>query len=199
MSDLPGAAVDAIDIDTPIYPFVPTMVTFAERRLNRRLMCAPSWDFWRPWGIDDVEFRGLLTDGIQAGVIYSAGLPAPGARDALGRRIDSGAHVALITSRGESDPDLHALVAAATTGWLEAHRIPYSSLVICQATEGKPVMLPSATTAMDDNPTHVAAWRKHGVRACLYDDATNRHVTDPHRTVGWDEALSFLEGPTIHS
>lgn len=121
-----------LDIDGVIYPFHAVMAEWSSARLGRPLDAVPrSWNYYGDqWGIGSEEFVALWGEGVRAGVIYSHGLPVPGALTAAVLLKRSGHRLHYVTAREVPGYVTAPLAWERTARWLMEWGFPVDSLTV---------------------------------------------------------------------
>lgn len=114
-----------VDIDDVIYPWADRAHALCE---EAGITGGNTWTCWSPWldyGCSKDEWLGVLSRATLTGRLYHQP-PIEGSAAALGRLIDAGHTVHLVTARGQF---VHGpIIMADTVVWLREHDMPYTTL-----------------------------------------------------------------------
>lgn len=194
MVRLPGTVPDraagpviAVDLDGTVADWVEGMRRWLATHLDPRAAGLPEPARYRletdpHWGrlVGPGRFGRLLrlfaTDGG-----YGRLAPYPGAVEALGRLVDGGVRVLVVTSR-LADPPVPRVVGD-TRAWLVRHRIPHHGLILLRGAKS-PVVGGGVRWLVDDDPDQLDRARRDGLEALRCPRPWNR--TSPHRPLDWD-------------
>lgn len=143
-----------------------------------RMPDCSDWNFYTRWGIPESVFLRHCDEGL----VFSRGLPIPGAREMLRTLVRAGWEIELVTARP-------AHVRGITEDWLAAHGVPYD--VLHFAADKDTIR---ADLYLDDKPAHVEALREAGFPAVIFNQPWNQDVDGP-RMFGWGDVGVLLRIP----
>lgn len=143
------------------------------------------WSFTQ-WGLSLEEFFAAHRRAVMSDQIFATMPPIEGAVAGIGRLVDHGVRVRIVTKRFVVEGD-KARAATDTAGWLDYCKIPYHDL--CLLSSDKSTC--AADLYLDDAPHVIEGLREAGLRAVVFDQPWNRDV-EGERVHGWAEAVEVV-------
>ncbi len=174
-----------IDLDGCIHNFGKSLQNYLETITHSYDCTDPQvWDFYKDWGMTDIDFKKHCNDGVDAGIVFN-GPQFPGAVQAV-RRIKAAGHsIHFITDRFfGSDPRNSAAV---TEGWLLHHGFPYDSLTF---SPDKTVV--ATDVFVEDKAENYDMLEATGVRCYLINQPWNIEKDNRRRISGMTEFADIL-------
>lgn len=116
-----------VDIDEVMYDFVDSLRRWLilNGHQPHYTRISDKWGFFVDWGLTEAEFAHACHTGVDAGIIFRTGDPAPGTALALTRLLAAGHRIHLVTARAFGEP---GKCEESTRAWLAEHGIPYTTL-----------------------------------------------------------------------
>lgn len=178
-----------LDLDGVCYDFVEAFrgyLNLAHGRPLDELPYAEVWDFYKyQWGMTTAEFLEHYAEGVRAGHIFTVGEPAEGMLDAIGRILDGGCRIHIVTAR--SVPGAVEEAHQATRSWLAEWNVPHDTLVF---SDDKTVV--PTDVFLEDNADNYLALESTGrCSPYLFDRPWNRHI-DGRRVFNWHEFADIV-------
>jgi len=180
-----------VDIDEVLFPFIDQFRGWLVEHHGRTPESLPTptaWNMDEAWGFSEHEWWEVFAEAVHAG-LFLEGEPMPGAVDGLGRLLDAGHEVVLVTAR-----IVHGAEAKArqdTFRWVADLGVPVSGLFI---TNDKGSI--ETDLFIDDAYHHYVALDEEGETfPVVMSHPWNRRFGDVRRVDGWvefTEAVTFL-------
>lgn len=182
--------VVGVDLDEVCYPFIGAFRAWLVDARGHRAEDLPARTRFgvpsREWGFDEEAFLAEFRAAIEAGHLFTAGDPLPGAKEGLCALRTAGHEIVLITARAYEP--VRQAIEAATVAWLGEHGLPYDRLVFdhdktCVRTD----------VFLDDAVHNYDALEEAGLRPVLYTQPYN--VDHPGvRVDGWPAFVEVVAG-----
>jgi uncharacterized HAD superfamily protein len=171
-----------VDLDGVVYDFVADLRIWIHTTTGKPLaeMTTPTnWRFFNDWGLSDKEFMSHYASGVNAGHIFRASPPYPGAIENMHALVAQGHRLHIITAR--IIPQASQAAARSTELWLADYEVPFTSLTITCDKH----LVPTDVFLEDSDPTYDIL-DAAGSNPWLLDRPYNAH--HPGRRVrSWDE------------
>ena len=142
------------------------------------------WSFSQ-WGLSLDDFLAAHRKAVIDDQIFLTMPPVDGAVEGIGRLVDHGVRIRIVTKRFVVEGD-KARAATDTVAWLDRNKIPYHDL--CFVSEKSTC---AADLYLDDAPHIVEGLREAGLRAVVFDQPWNREV-EGERACGWARAVDVV-------
>lgn len=178
-----------LDIDGVLYPFVKVIAEYATDVLGRDCTDqADSWDWYQQWGLSQEEFFALCGRSVRERILYTKGIPLPGALEAATALAEAGHRLHYISARAIAEVPRY-LAWHRTAEWLWRWQFPVDSLTISDDKFCRPT-----DVFLDDAPhtyeALVAAGHPRPVLWCHSETQTTPDVVGVH---SWDQFLALVE------
>lgn len=174
-----------IDLDGVCYDFAASFRRYLHEHQSFPSWWTPQatrWEFYEDWGFSLDEFLDFFHRGVDAGVIFTHGMPYANTREGFQRIKAAGHSIHIVTDRSMGKAGASE---RATSAWLKAHDLPFDSLTF---SADKTVVRLDAM--VDDKPENYAALEAAGVNAYMLTRAWNQHVEGAQRVL---DLLHFAE------
>ncbi len=154
-----------VDLDGVLYDFVGALREYAISVNYHEDQLPPNktWDFHNEWGMSLGEWKSLVREGVEAGVVFRVGSPSLHAPLVLGWLRAQGHTIHIVTHR-EWGTKSHTN----TEAWLKAWEIPYDSITYAQDKTLVPTDI-----FVDDHVANLDALRAAGTVAVAFDRPWN--------------------------
>lgn len=178
-----------IDCDGVVYDFQAALrdyICAETKQTPDKFPPAESWEFFvDQWGLTYEDYAGFISRGIANQKIFWQGTPIPGAIAGVTALFKAGYTINFITARGGFADRTRCQWA--TASWLDEWGFPYHDIIYSEVKT-----LSEIDVLLDDAPQNYLDRINKGMKAVVFDQPWNRHLTDAVRVNGWSEAVQYF-------